>query len=149
MKKTLLAIAALAFMAWGCGSEEEVIPSLQQGWNERPTNWVAPDNSSFDLPPMSVQVQLGDTLAAYQSSADLMCATINGEIRAVTPPMSNMGVVYYPLTIVGNSSDQMVCLHYYCDRLHRIYTIENWAQFDPSTAPTGDSGIYRPKFAEK
>ena len=138
-------------MAWGCGSDDEITPaSLQQGSDARPTTWVAPDNNSlFDLPPMSVQVQLGDTLAAYQSSADLMCATINGEVRAVTPPMSNMGIVYYPLTIVGNSNEQMVSLHYYCDRLHRIYTIENWAQFDPSAAPTGDSGIYRLMFVTK
>lgn len=150
MKKKILfavAITALTFMVGSCG-DDEVTPALQTGKDARPTTWVAPQNSSFDLPPMSLQVQLGDTLAAYQSSADLMCATINGEVRAVTPPMSNMGIVFYPLTIMGNSNEQMVSLSYYCDRLHRIYTIKDWAQFDPSVAPTGDSGIYRPKFAE-
>ena len=146
MKKILLAIAALAFMAWGCSSDEDVTPAwLQQGSDARPTTWTAPDYSLYEL-TMSLQVQLGDALAAYQSNADLMCATVNGEVRAVTPPMSNMGIVYYPLTIVGNSNNQMVSLHYYCDRLHRIYTINNWAQFDPSTIPTGESGIYRPRF---
>lgn len=152
MKKVLLAIAALAFMAWGCGSDssdEEITPAyLQAGSDVRPTTWVAPDYSLYEL-TMSVQVQLGDSLAAYQSRADLMCATVNGDMRAVTQPMSNMGIVYYPLTIAGNGNEQMITLRYYCDRLHRIYTIENWASFDASIAPIGNSGIYRPKFSTK
>ena len=75
-----------------------------------------------------------------------MCATINGEVRAATKPMVNGAITYYPLSIAGNGEEQVVSLHYYCDRLHRIYTISNWALFNASAAPTGDSGIYRPCF---
>jgi hypothetical protein len=95
---------------------------------------------------MSVQVELGDTLAAYQSSQDLICATIGGEVRAVAQPNETGGVVYYPLIIFDNETGNTISLSYYCDQLHRIYTITNWAVFDPSAAPTGNSGIYRPKF---
>ena len=142
---SVLLLAALTFMVGSCGDEEITPASLQKGSDVRPTTWTIPDYSLFGL-TMSVQVQLGDTLANYQSSQDLMCATINGEVRAATKPMVNGVTTYYPLSIAGNGEEQMVSLHYYCDRLHRIYTISNWAPFNASAAPTGDSGIYRPCF---
>ena len=140
----------LTFMVESCGNEVEepasIVPEyLKEGTATRPTTWMRPDYSLFEL-TMSVQVQLGDTLASFQSSADLMCATINDEVRAVTKPMVNGSITYYPLTVAGNGGDQTVSLHYYCDRLHRIYTITNWASFNTAATPTGDSGIYRPRF---
>ena len=142
---SMLLLAALTFMVGSCGDEEITPASLLKGSDVRPTTWTVPDYSLYGL-TMSVQVELGDTLASYQSSQDLMCATINGEIRAVTKPMVNGVSTYYPLSIAGNGEEQVVSLHYYCDRLHRIYTISNWALFNASAAPTGDSGIYRPCF---
>lgn len=155
MKKNIISImllTALAFLAGSCGSdsgsEPEPAPvpsSLTPGTDVRPTTWMAPSPQDYEL-WMSLQVQLGDALADYQSSADLVCATINGQVRAATAPMTTGNVVYYPLTIGGNGGDQTVSLHYYCDRLHRIYTIANWAAFKEGIAPTGESGIYRPRF---
>ena len=154
MKKNIISImllAALAFVAGGCSGESEnepAVPSyLKPGTDVRPTNWTTPAGENYEL-WMSLQVQLGDTLVNYQSSADLMCATINDEVRAATGPMKTGDVTYYPLTIGGNGGDQTVSLHYYCDRLHRIYTISNWAQFKEGIAPTGESGIYRPCFTQ-
>ena len=118
---------------------------LKKGKATVPENWVAPDYSLYEL-TMSVQVQLGDTLKDFQSSGDMMCATINDEVRAVTKPMVNGTITYYPLSIAGNGGDMKVSLHYYCDRLHRIYTITNWTQFNAAAAPTGESSIYRPCF---
>jgi hypothetical protein len=155
MKKNILSIlllTALAFVATACGSNSDDGPTpapeptyLTPGTDVRPTGWVAPVITDYEL-WMSLQVQLADTLAHYQSAADLVCATINGEVRAVKGPMSTEGVIYYPLTIGGNGGDQTVSLHYYCDRLHRIYTIADWAPFKEGIVPTGESGIYRPCF---
>lgn len=153
MNKSLISIlllTALTFVVGSCGDDEStpVVPAyLQEGTDTRPSTWQSPNYSLFEL-TMSVQVQLGDTLAAYQSRADLMCATINDEVRAVTIPFANGPIIYYPLSIGGNGGDQMVSLHYYCDRLHRIYTIRDWSTFNAAAAPTGESGIYRPRFAQ-
>ena len=63
-------------VAWSCSSdsdEESSTPSspasssLVPGNDERPTNWTFNDNRQYEL-RMTVQVQLGDTLANYQSS---------------------------------------------------------------------------------
>jgi hypothetical protein len=159
MKKNIISImllTALAFVAGSCGgdSESDPVPTpepvpsyLTPGTDVRPTTWTAPSPQDYEL-WMSLQVQLGDELADYQSSADLVCATVNGEVRAATAPMTTGDIIYYPLTIGGNGGDQTVSLHYYCDRLHRIYTIANWAAFKEGIAPTGESGIYRPCFTE-
>ena len=152
MKKNivLMLLTALTFTVGSCSSDsDEPIPDtsderLKPGSDERPT-WTAPDYSLFEF-RMALQVQLGDTLAAFQSSGDLMCAQADGEVRAVTSPQSTGGVIYYPLHIAGSGDEQTISLHYYCDQLHRIYTITNWASFDATAAPTGYSGIYRPKF---
>ena len=138
-------------MVGSCGDDkEDIVPGsvaerLTSGNDTRPTTWTNPDYSLFEL-TMSLQVELGDTLASYQSERDLMCATIDGEVRAVANPMTTGDVTYFALSIAGNGGNQTISLQYYCDRLHRIYTITNWTTFDASVAPTGTSGIYRPKF---
>ena len=154
-----LLLTALTLVVGGCSSsddndeqrpEEPQTPAyLTPGTDQRPVDWTFSDDGRFEL-RMSVQVELGDTLAAYQSSQDLMCATIDGEVRAVTPPCVTSGIVYYPLIIFDHAMGKTVSLRYYCDKLHRIYTISNWATFNPSAAPTGTVGFYRPRFtAEK
>lgn len=153
MKKNifLMLLAAITLTVGSCGSDaDELIPGsveerLLTGSNGRPTTWRAPDYTQFEC-RMAVQVQLGDTLATYQTDGDLMCAQIDGQVRAVTAPQTTGGIVFYPLHIAGDGQEQTVSLHYYCDSLHRIYTIAEWAVFDSSAAPTGDSGLYRPKF---
>ena len=153
---SLLLLSALALVATGCGSDSDSEPTpaptpepeptyLTPGSDERPTTWLQPTTADYEL-WMSLQVQLGDELADYQSAADLVCATIKGQVRAATSPMTTGDVVYFPLTIGSDEGDQTVTLQYYCDRLHRIYTIANWAAFKEGIAPIGESGIYRPRF---
>ncbi len=125
-------------------TDNGVSEALKPGSDQRP-NWKEPDYRKFEF-LMSIQVQLGDTLAAYQSAQDLMCATIDGEVRAVSGVLSTGGERYYSLSIASNGSNSNIGLSYYCDSLHRIYTIPDWAVFNASVAPSGDSGIYRPKF---
>ena len=142
-------LTALAFVAGGCSGDSEnepVVPSyLKPGTDVRPTNWTTPAGENYEL-WMSLQVQLGDTLVNFQSENDLVAAFISEDVRAVTGPEVTAGEIYYPLSIAANGTDDTVTLKYYCDKLHRIYTISNWATFDSSAPPTGDSGIYRPRF---
>ena len=161
MKKNIfymLLLTALTLGVGSCGDDDEPkdpkdpqnppieTPAyLNPGTDVRPTNWIAPDASLYEF-RMTVQVELGDTLAAYQSRQDLMAATINGEVRAVSTPHETGGIIYYPLFIFDSTTGAKVSLHYYCDKLHRIYTITHWADFTPSAAPTGNSGFYRPCF---
>ncbi len=154
-KKIISAILLTAFVLvmGSCSKDSEVVPdqpvvpaALTPGTDARP-DWKAPDYSKPEYGlTMAVQVQLGDELADYQSGGDLMCAKVGGEVRALTTPMTTGGSIYYPLSIAGDGSDQKVSLWYYCDQLHRIYVIGDWAAFDASAAPTGTSGIYRPCF---
>ena len=151
---TLVLLVTMVVGSCKSDSDEEPQPPQQEtpayltpGSDARP-NWTFADKGLFEL-RMSVQVELGDELAAYQSSGDLMCATIGGEIRTVAAPAETGGVIYFPLIIFDNGSGGMVSLSYYCDRLHRIYNIANWAAFNASAAPSGSSGIYRPCFTQQ
>ena len=151
---TIAMLAALTIMVGSCGSDDDsddefkpqVPEYLVEGTATRPM-WKAADYNLFEH-IMSLQVQLGDTLAYFQSQQDLMCATINGEVRAVSEPQTTADVTYFPLSIASSGTEGKVTLHYYCDRLRRIYTITDWATFDPYVAPSGESGIYRPKFTQ-
>ena len=145
MKKSILALAALAFMAWGCSSDDEPSPSTQisVGTDERPA-WQAPNYDLYEQ-TMVVEVQLQDTLTQYVSSQDLLCATIGGEVRGVAVLQKVEDKYLFPLTIASNDAGVAVGLSYYCDQLHRIFAID-WTTFDASVAPTGTGGIYQPVF---
>ena len=154
LKKSILTLAALAFMAWGCSSDGDNKPAptptptpaeIPAGTDVRPT-WQAPNYDLFEQ-TMIVRVQLQDTLNKYVSSLDLLCATIGGEVRGVAAPQEADGAYLFPLTIAGNDAGVAVGLSYYCDRLHRIFTID-WTTFDASVTPTGTGGIYQPVFVE-
>jgi iron complex outermembrane receptor protein len=70
--------------------------------------------------------------------------TVDGEVRGVASyDTDNIGFV---LTVAGNSSGEIISLSYYCDRLHRIFTLANWATFDSNTAPMGTETLYKPVF---
>ena len=154
---SILMLAALTMTVGACSSDDDdtaeptvptapIVPEyLKEGTDSRPVWTVAQVSYEFY---MTVQVQLGDTLSHFQSPQDLMCATINGEVHAVTGLLTTGGVGYFPLTIGATDASGMISLQYYCDRLHRIYTINNWASFDPSAKPTGESDFYRPRFTE-
>ena len=143
--------AALTLVVGSCGSDDdELVPPvrevpeyLKEGTESRPAWTVA--NKSYEV-YMTIQVQLGDTLAHYQGTGDLMSATINGEVRAVVEPKTTGGETYFPLTIGAEDATGTINLQYYCNRLRRIYTLNYWATFDPTTKPTGEDGIYRPRF---
>lgn len=146
MKKSILALAALAFMAWGCSSDDENSSQpteITAGTDVRPT-WQAPNYDLYEQ-AMVVEVQLQDTLTKYVSSQDLLCATIGSEVRGVVAPLEVENKYVFPLTIASNDAGVAVGLSYYCDKLHRIFTID-WTTFDASVAPTGTGGIYQPKF---
>ncbi len=148
MKKTIFAIAALAFLAWGCSSDsdEDTRPTgIPEGTETRPA-WTAPNYDLYEQ-TMSVDVLLQDTLVQYASKQDLLCATINNEVRGVATALQVNDQWVCPLTVVSNEAGVTVGLSYYCDKLHRIFTI-NWTQFDASVAPTGTGDIYKPKFVE-
>ena len=151
MKKSILALAALAFMAWGCSSDDNDSNNPPQpseisvGTDVRP-NWQAPNYDLFEQ-VMNVQVQLQDTLTKYVSEADLLCATIGGEVRAVTVPRKVEDGWVASLTVASNDAGVAVELSYYCEQLHRIFTTA-WMTFDASVAPTGTGGIYQPEFVK-
>ena len=150
MKKTILAIAALAFMAWGCSSDSDdstkPATPISEGTDARPT-WTAPNFDRYEQ-LMSVEVLLQDALVQYASAQDLLCATIGNEVRGVaSASQTDEGQWFFPLTVGSSESGVKVWLSYYCDKLHRIFTI-NWTNFDASAAPTGTDGIYKPTFVE-
>ena len=147
MKKTILAIAALAFLAWGCSSDsDESRPTgILEGSDARPA-WTAPNFNLYEQ-LMSVDVLLQDTLVQYASEQDLLCATINNEVRGVATALQMDDQWLFPLTVASDETGVTVGLSYYCDKLHRIFTIR-WTQFDANVAPTGTGGIYKPKFVE-
>jgi hypothetical protein len=145
MKKSILALAALAFMAWGCStSDDDSAPKgILEGTDARPT-WQVPNYDLYDQ-TMNVEVQLQDTLKQYASAADMMCVKVGDEVRAVADGLQYDDEWLFQLTIASNDADISLVLQYYCDKLHRIFTI-NWTKFDASVAPTGTEGIYKPEF---
>ena len=117
----------------------------QPGTDARP-NWVGPDISLFGDDPMTVQIALQEELQPYVSSGDLMCAKLIGEVRAVSELYESYDQKHFRLSIYGSSNEGSVTLCYYCQKLSRIFTIENWKGFDASTPPTDGGTPYVPTF---
>lgn len=148
MKKIILsAIAALAFLAWGCSSDNDEVTAkvIPEGTDARPT-WQAPNYDNYEQ-TMAVEVTLQDTLLSYASASDLMCATIGGEVRGVSTPKLVDGKWRSTLIVASNDAGVSINLSYYCDRLHRIFTT-TWTTFDATTVPIGTGGIYQPAFVK-
>ena len=156
MKKSILALAALALLAWGCSSDGDGTSTqptpptptpteIPAGTDTRPT-WQSPNYDLYEQ-TMIVEVQLQDTLAKYASAQDLMSATIGGEVRGVAAAQQNDDNWTFPLIIASNNVGVAIELSYYCDKLHRIFSIQ-WTTFDASVAPTGTGGIYQPEFVK-
>ena len=152
MKKSIIALAALAFMAWGCNSSDDddqmPIPAesvTAASADNRPA-WEAPNYDLYEQ-TMVVEVLLQEKLKTYASAQDMLCATINNEVRGVATPVQLDSTWMFPLTIASNNVAEDISLSYYCEKLHRIYTIE-WTTFDATVAPTGEDGIYLPVFVK-
>lgn len=123
-------------------------PMLNMGNQARPT-WTIREGlyneDNMEL-TMSVEVTLQDELKVYASDDDLMCATIDGDIRALTSLQRTGGEIYFPLVIAGSSGSGKVSLSYYCSQLKRIYTIKDWMPFTPNIKPTNDGNPYVVEF---
>lgn len=121
-------------------------PSLKQGNEQRP-NWEEQEPNYLQYEhTMGVDIMLQDILLPYASEDDLMCATIRGEVRAVATPDSTDHQFDFPMVIAGHSGDENVSLHYYCNKLKRIFSITDWMPFSPSAAPTLEGTSYTPPF---
>jgi len=149
MKKTIIALAALAFMAWGCSSSDddgkasEKKSLLTQGTSERPT-WVMPNFDDYEQ-TMFVRVQLQDTLQSYASDQDMLCATIDKDVCGVANAKLLEDQWVFDIHIGSNDTRKDITLLYYCDKIRRIFTIE-WGKFDTATPPTGEGDFYQPTF---
>lgn len=150
--KKLLYLAGVALVATlllgACSSDDDDNQqnqngsTLTEGTDARPL-WVAPSEaSSMDEWPMSVQIGVQDELLPYVSNADLMCAMMNNEVRAVSGLKETGGQYYFMLPIQGNSGEGFVTLKYYCDKLHRIFTVSDWKEFDSTIQPTDEGTPY-------
>ena len=96
---------------------------------------------------MVVEVQLQDTLAKYASAQDLLCATIGNEVRGMAEAQQIEDQWLFFLVVGSNDVGVNVGLSYYCDKLHRIFSIQ-WTRFDATVPPTGQGGIYQPDFVK-
>ena len=141
----IVCLSAMLFAACG-DDDDDTSPDLKMDSDSRPT-WILPQNTYQDFEStMAVQLTLQDELLAFSSEEDLMCATINGEIRALTSLQHTGGEAYFPLVIAGNSNSGSVTLQYYCAQLKRIYTFVDWMKFTPGISPTQDGKPYVVEF---
>lgn len=143
-KSLFLAVLLCLFAA--CGDDEKVNPSLTLGNESRPL-WTTRGGlySEMDL-TMAVQLTLQNELLPYASDGDIMCAIIDGEVRAVRELQRTGGEIYFDLIIAGNSGSGRVTLKYYCDKLRRTFTLEGWMPFSPDIKPTNDGKPYVVEF---
>ena len=141
-----LVLLLCALCVSSCGDDDDTNPYLKMGSDSRPA-WILPQNiyQEFEF-TMGVQVTLQDELVAFASEEDLMCATVNGEIRALTSLQYTGGEPYFSLIIAGNSNSGSVTLQYYCAQLKRIFTFPDWMPFSPGISPTQDGKPYVVEF---
>ena len=156
--KKLLYLAGVALVATlllgACSSDDDgesnekngTSMTPKEGTDTRPSWVVSSDASLQDDWPMSVQIGVQSELLPYASNADLMCAMMNGEVRAVSGLKETGGEYYFMLPILGNSGEGFVTLKYYCDKLHRIFTVTNWKEFDSTIQPTDQGTPYEVQF---
>ena len=154
--KKLLYLAGVALVATlllgACSSDDDDNQqnqngsTLTEGTDARPSWVVSSDASSMDEWPMSVQIGVQSELLPYVSNADLMCAMLKDEVRAVSGLKETGGQYYFMLPIQGNSGEGLVTLKYYCDKLHRIFTVSDWKEFDSTIQPTDQGTPYEVQF---
>ena len=116
--------------------EQRLKECLAPGTDARPS-WVM-DNSLYEEfeQTMAVQVVPQHFLMDYISDDDLMCATIGGQVRALTGAEKTDGNYYFPLVVAGNGNEGKVTINYYCSKLNRIYTAKDWMYFNTDLTPS-------------
>ena len=142
--KVFLLSMVIGFITWGCSSDDDGGTERVAGGSDARPTWQVPNYDHYEQ-IMVVEVQLQDILQTYASATDMMCASVNGEVRGVTTPKQVGDQWKFPLIIASNDAGVNIQLSYYSEVLHRIFTI-NWTTFDTSVAPTGTGGIYEPSF---
>lgn len=158
MKKSIIALAALALLAWGCSSDDEGVSPMptptppeekttviEPGNDARP-DWAVPNADDYEQ-NMNVYLTLQDELQPYLSQNDLLCAKADDKVRGVAIPRQDEGDWLISLIVFSNGAVPLQ-LSYYCDSLHRIFTLNDWTTFDASVTPTGSGGIYQPVFVK-
>ena len=142
-------LCLLPFLFLSCSGSDENEPvsptqqAITSGNDARPA-WQAPQYTAFEQ-TMSISLLMQRELEPYVTQQDLLCATVGNEVRGLTSPTIEGSLIFFPLTVAANGGGETVNLSYYCDRLHRIFTIP-WTTFNASVAPMGEGGIYRPQF---
>ena len=143
--KIIAGVALAATLLPSCSKDHDddnLNSQLTKGTDQRPS-WTVPADLYMRYEyTMSVEVIPQETLLSYLTDDDMMCATVDGEIRAVSTPHRNGGQTYFPLVIAGTSNSGAVSLSYYCARLSRIYTLNAWQPFNPGLAPLQDDQPY-------
>jgi len=113
---------------------------LTPGTDARPTWQAASDLYQRYEQTMTAQVTVQKELLPYVSADDLLCVTVNDEIRCVSPARYNNGEWTFPLIIAGMGNDRFLSVSYYCAKLTRIYKLERWVLFSQSFQPTQEYG---------
>ena len=114
--------------------------NLKPGTDGRPSWQIASDLYHRYEQTMTAQVTLQKELLTYVSAEDLMCVTVNGEIRCVSPIRYNNGEWTFSLIIAGTGNDKFLNVSYYCSKLSRIYKRERWVAFSQAYQPTLGNG---------
>lgn len=149
----IVVFCSVLALGWGCSSDNEngspTHLAEKPNWqltltaNDAAPSWSVANAEDYEL-TMSMAVKLNPVLARYASSDDLLAAFIGGVCRCVTTPTvyTDSGIATLGLTIIGNAGESGVTLKYYCKRLNRIFTLENWINFNPNLSPTQDGAAY-------
>ena len=151
MKKIfIMLLATLPLLVGGCSKDDEENNTggekedvITPGTDTRP-DWEYPNYDKWEQ-TMSIRLLMQTELEPYVTTQDLMCAKINDEVRGLTPPVIEEDEKFFPLTVGADGAEGRVFLSYYCDSLHRVFTID-WADFNADAVPMGDDDFYRPTF---
>ena len=114
--------------------------NLKPGTDERPAWQKTSDLHQRLGSEMSAQVTVQEELLPYVSTGDLMCVTVNDEVRAVSEARYDNGEWVFTLVIAGTGDDKFLSVSYYCSQLKKIYTLERWYPFSESFVPTLANG---------
>lgn len=128
---------------------EQRVKECLEPENEARPSWTV-DNSLYDQyeQAMAVKVVPQKFLQDYISDDDLFCATIGGQIRAVSNAEKTNGQYYFALVIAGNGNEGKVTMSYYCNRLKRIYTAKDWVYFNTDLTPSNMGDPFEVVFYE-
>lgn len=161
---TYLIVLCLSFTTlWSCGSD-----SGNDGGSGKPStspkpNWTMNSQGTDDAPvwtvgnvenyelTMSLGVKLNPVLAQFAGTGDMIASFIGGECRSVTAPsLHNVGTlvpfVSAGLNIMGNGNDGHITFKYYCSRLHHIFVLNNYMDFNPNQSPSQAGATYELPF---